>query len=51
MQSSFATNYMWAAYIAVWLIHGSYLLYLRRESQKLRAEIAESRQASDSGRG
>ena len=41
MPTSFGTNFMWAAYAAVWLIHGGYLLYLRSESRKLKAEMAE----------
>ena len=42
MQSSFGVNYMWAAYIAVWVIHGAYLLYLGSEYRKLQRDINEA---------
>ena len=42
MNPNFATNYMWAAYAAVWIIHLSYLLWLWAQSQQLQAEVEEA---------
>ena len=54
MNSNFAINYMWAAYAAVWIIHGGYLLWLHTQARHLRAEMAEVNPQSNpqaSGRG
>ena len=32
-------NYLYAAYIATWMIHGTYLVILLRKSARLRREM------------
>ena len=32
-------TYLYAAYIATWVIHGSYLLILARQAARLRQEV------------
>jgi hypothetical protein len=34
-------KYMWAAYIATWVIHIAYLLYLNARARRIRAEAEE----------
>lgn len=34
-------KYMWAAYIATWVIHIGYLLYLSARARRLRQEAEE----------
>jgi CcmD family protein len=36
-------HYLYAAYIATWVIHGSYLAILVRKFTRVRKEIAESK--------
>jgi len=36
-----AIKFLFAAYIATWLIHGGYLLHLVRSFKRLRGELRE----------
>lgn len=39
-------SYLYAAYIATWVIHGTYLAMLVRKYSKIRREMASLRQKS-----
>jgi CcmD family protein len=38
-----STHYLYAAYIATWAIHGSYLVILARKYKRIRREMDELR--------
>ncbi len=39
-------RYLWAAYIATWVIHIGYLLYLSARARRIRQEVEELKRSN-----